>query len=199
MLSFIPLHLSAIDRQVSLMQWVELWFADLPFTWLTPFDWFNLGHTVGRFVWCPPPATAEAALEQLAAAIHKRPQSQHAVLIPRLLTSVWRKLLGKICDLIFIVPLGSDVWPQHHFEPLFVGIYFSLTHHRPWRLRGTPLLDDVADKLSGLPHNALDWGWDILRQLLRQMRSLDSLSPSMAREVLLRNGQWGISHCKTSG
>jgi hypothetical protein len=58
------------------------------------------------------------------------------------------------------------------------------------------LLDNVAGKSSGLSHDGLDWRWDILCQLLHQVRTLDSLSLSMAQEVLLHNGQWGISHAK---
>jgi hypothetical protein len=187
MLSFIPLHQSALDRQPSLTGWVHSWFSALPYSWLTPFEWFTTGRGSGQFVWCPPPAAAEVALENLATAIHIRPSSQHIVLIPRLMTACWRKLLGKLCDLIFQVPLGSDVWPHHHFEPLLVGIYFPLSRHRPWRLRDTPLLASMAVQLSSLSSDDFNWGGDILRQLLCQAWSLDSLSPSMARKLLLRN------------
>jgi hypothetical protein len=187
MLSFIPLHLSAADRHPPLAAWIQSWYSDDPYSWLQPFDWFNSGHTAGRNVWCPPPAAADVALEQLAIAIHKRPKTQHLVLIPRLLSATWRRLLEKPCDIIFTVPLGSDVWPSHHFEPLIVGIYFPLTRHRPWRLRDTALLDDVASQLSNLPRDAFNWGGDILRKLLRQTQTLDTMSPRMARELLLRN------------
>jgi hypothetical protein len=190
MLSFVPLHLSALARHPPLADWIQSWYSGDPSSWLKPFDWFNSGHQPGRYDWCPPPAAADVALEQLAIAIHKRPKTQHLVLIPRLLTANWCKLLEKLCDLIFTVPVGSHVWPSHHFEPLIVGIYFPLTRHRPWRLRGTALLDDVACQLSSLPRDAFNWGGDILRKLLSQTRTLDTvspLSPRMAREVLLRN------------
>lgn len=50
MLSFVPLHMSALDLQASLARWVHLWFLDLPCTWLQPFDWLTKGHQEDHFV-----------------------------------------------------------------------------------------------------------------------------------------------------
>jgi hypothetical protein len=119
---------------------VQSWWGSQPLTWLQPFDWFYLGHQLGSFAWAPPPAAADVCLEQVATAIHKRPHSTRLILIPRLLTAAWCKLLGKVCDLLFTVPLGSTPWSHTLFEPLIVGLYLPLSRHRPWRLRGTPLL-----------------------------------------------------------
>jgi len=184
MLSFVPLHLSALERSSELQPWVMSWWGSHPLTWLQPYDWFHSGHQLGSFAWVPPPATAAVCLEQVATAIHKRPHSTHVILIPRLLTAVWCKLLGKICDLSFTVPLGSTPWSHTLFEPLIVGIYLPLSRHRPWRLRGTSLLDDVAQHLSRVPTSDFNWGGDILREFHGKARSLDALSTSMAREVL---------------
>jgi hypothetical protein len=74
MLTYFPLHLSALDQQPTLRNWV-LSCYDLDAHWVAPFDWFNKGHQVGQHIWYPPPAAAEVALEQLAAANHKRPQT----------------------------------------------------------------------------------------------------------------------------
>jgi len=107
----------------------------------------------------PPPGVADAALEQLAAATHKRPVPTHGVLIPQLLTSHWRCLLGKICDFVFSVPVGTSCWPHTQFEPLIIGIYFPLLSCRAWRLCGPPpFLDSVARNLSGVPWDDHDWG-----------------------------------------
>ncbi|MFN9980295.1 MAG: hypothetical protein ACK53Y_10295, partial [bacterium] len=78
------------------------------------------GYHPGWQVWYPPPGAADAALAQLAAANHKRPMTPHLVLIPRLLTSRWRRLLGKTCDLVFTAPVGTYFWPVSNFEPLIV-------------------------------------------------------------------------------
>ena len=50
-------------------------------------------------MWTPPPGAADAAVEELGKAIHKRPYTFHMMIIPRLLTSKWRKQLGKTTDL----------------------------------------------------------------------------------------------------
>ncbi len=170
----VPLHLSAFDREPSLKLWVQHWFADDPII-LTPLEWFTFGHTNGSFIWSPPPTAADAALEQLAAAIHKRPYNTHLVIIPWLLTANWRRLLYKICDLVFTVLVGSNCWPTTHFEPLLVGLSFPLCLHSPWRLRGTPLLVNSLISIGG---------GDILRQLLSQTQQLGTLSESMVRKVL---------------
>ncbi len=159
MLSFIPLHLSAVAREPDLVPWVVSWLgASSPPTWLEPYDWYVGGPPSGPQIWHPPPGVADAALEQLAAAIHKRPKTTHVVLIPRLLTSHWRRLLGKICDLVFVVPVGTSCWPHTQFEPLIVGIYLPLLSFRPWQFRGTPFVDHVAQLLSSLPQTDHNWG-----------------------------------------
>jgi hypothetical protein len=187
MLSYIPIHLSAVARSSTVQAWVNSWTGHETFSLLQAYDWFNNGQQAGHWLWCPPPAAANVALEQLAAAVHKRPHTLHIVLIPRLMMASWRKLLGKICDLVFTVPLGTTMWPTDFFEPLVVGIYFPLLRYRPWQLRGTALLDNVESALSSLPRDAVYWGGDILHELFRQARTLGSMSPSVAWEMLSGN------------
>jgi hypothetical protein len=184
MLSFVPLHLSAQEREPLLQPWVNSWFPEGRGSWLTPFGWFTHGHRNGHHVWCPPPTAADTALEQLACAIHKRPFNFHVIVIPRLLTALWRKLFGKLCDLVFTMPVGCCVWPNLHHEPLLVGICLPLSCHSPWRLRDTPLLAHVARRLSDLPLNDFNWGGNILREFLCKARELESMSPCLARQVL---------------
>ena len=181
---FVPLHLNAAERQgASFRHWIHGWLGN-DCAWLEPRDWFTKGHTQKCNVWCPPPAAADAALEQLGQAIHKRPYNTHVVVIPRLMTSRWRKLLGKICDLVFTVPLGTEAWSDSQFEPLVVGIYFPLCRHNPWRLRRTPILERAERDLRDLPHTTIGWGGIVLRELFRQTRALDSMSSSMVRPLL---------------
>lgn len=94
------------------------------------------------------PDAAQAALEQLAKCNHKRPQHMYLVIVPHLLMSLWRNLLNKICDLTFTIPVGSDLWDSPQFEPLLVGLYLLLSRHKPWKLRGTPLLDREPTSLD---------------------------------------------------
>jgi hypothetical protein len=185
-MEFIPLHLSADERQgESLLCWIESWYSHAEeYTHLNPSDWFQMGHHATKCLWTPPPAAAEAALEQLAKSIHKRPHHMHLVVIPRLMTARWRKMLGKICDLIFTVPVGTLFWSNTQFEPLIVGLYLPLSRHKPWRLKGTPMLDRVEGQLRDLPTTCHEWGRDILRKLLEQSRKLDSLPESVVRPLL---------------
>jgi hypothetical protein len=60
-------------------------------------------------------------------------------MIPHLMTATWRKLLGKLCEHIFTVPLGTHLWPMDHHEPLVIGFYLPLSSHKPWGLQCTPL------------------------------------------------------------
>jgi hypothetical protein len=62
MLSFIPLCYSALERQPNLHEWVYSWWGG---KWLTPEGWFDVANQTGLYMWCPPPAVAEVALEQL--------------------------------------------------------------------------------------------------------------------------------------
>jgi len=159
MLSYIPLHRLSLERSPTLQPWISTWFqSGSAVTFLDPLGLFTTGHQAGSYVWAPPPGAAEVALEQLAAAIHKRSYNLHLVVIPRLMTASWRKLLGKICDFIFTVPIGVSFWPESNHEPLLLGLYFPLLPFSPWQLRFTNLLDGLAQQLSSLLRATLNWG-----------------------------------------
>jgi hypothetical protein len=131
-----------------------------------------------------PPAAADAALEQFGQSIHKRPHQMHLVLIPRLMTFRWRKLLGKICDLVFMVPLGTEPWGVSKYEPLIVALYLPLSRHEPWRLHRTPMLEHVKRSLHDLLPATSGWGWLVLHELLQQAQNLESMPVSMVRPLL---------------
>jgi hypothetical protein len=82
-LSFIPLHLSAIERSPTLVEWLKTWVGQ-KLEMLTPKDWFEFGHEIrgwthphsgelfsrpilvkGVLGWFPPPAAADVALEPM--------------------------------------------------------------------------------------------------------------------------------------
>jgi hypothetical protein len=92
-MEYVPLHLNALERQSQpLVEWTEDWFGSIgPFRWLSLEDWFHQGHFEERCIWFPAPATADAALEQLAKVTHKHPNHMHLIVIPRLMTFMWRK------------------------------------------------------------------------------------------------------------
>jgi hypothetical protein len=65
-------------------------------------------------LWVPPPAASDVALEELLNSRHKRDYINHVVVIPRLMTHLWRKRLHKLSDLLLEVPAGSrSFWPAY--------------------------------------------------------------------------------------
>ena len=125
MLSHIPLHLSACQRNKDLLEWVKSWLgADAAL--LTPEEWLNKGHDLaggeiskeklwwpkiesGKWVWAPPPGAADFAIEQLRLARMKRTVSTHIFVCPKLLTPWWRKHLHCAADLVvhFVSTIGK--------------------------------------------------------------------------------------------
>jgi hypothetical protein len=186
---FVPLHQSVQDRQDStiLRRWIESWLGESK--WLAPEEWFEPQSLVTPCIWTPPPAAADAALDQLGKWLHMGPTDTiHVVVIPRLMTSRWRKILGKTCDLVFTIPVGSVLWSYSLFEPLIVGICFPFIRFKPWRLRGTPLLESVERALREVPQASGGWGGSILCKLLHTTRTLDSMPEGLVQKVLHATG-----------
>jgi hypothetical protein len=169
LLEHVPLHLSARVRNAKpLEEWISSWFGRMTeVPWLCPRDWFDRGHVEKQCIWTPPLATARAALDQLATAVHKQPKHMHLVLIPRLMTANRRKLLNKICGLVFYVPVGTDIWPSSQHEPLVLGLSLPFCRYKTWKLRGMTMLDRVDRLLHNLPLSDHQWGgvgglWELL-------------------------------------
>ncbi|CAJ1960068.1 unnamed protein product [Cylindrotheca closterium] len=86
MLSYVPLHLSAVDRSPSVLDWMRnIWEERLgKLEHLGIDDWFTKGHGRGNFLWTPPPAAADVVAEQVGEARHKHPESCHIAIVPHL-------------------------------------------------------------------------------------------------------------------
>lgn len=172
MMDFVPLHRSAFERSPALFEWIESWVGleeseDLEY--LTPTDWFERGHDLtgdgyqnldgvwvpkilsGFYVWSPPPAAAEVALEELRKARHKRQESTHLFVCPRLMEPRWRSHVHKSADLFLEIPAGSgSYWPESMHEPLIIAFYFPYLNRAPWQLKNSQALLDVGWKLRQL-------------------------------------------------
>jgi hypothetical protein len=70
-MTFVPLHLSALERSPGLKPWVESWFGTEELNWISSGQWFTDGQKCDRCVWTPPPAAADVAIESLAKSEHK--------------------------------------------------------------------------------------------------------------------------------
>ena len=200
MLSFIPLHLSALQRSETMKEWIQSWLGTHS-EFLKPADWFERGHDIlggskdekgfwrpkiiaGTFVWSPPPAAADVALEELRKARIKRQVSLHVVVIPRLMKPEWFRQLYKTCDLVFDVPPGSKCWPTNMFEPVVIGIVFPFLSRPPWQLRRTPKMFQVARTLREMWQVGDLAAGDFLRKLLLDYAKLSCVPSDVVRQML---------------
>jgi hypothetical protein len=203
MMEFVPIHLGAIERHEGIKEWIESWTEVDQLEWLNPSDWFVRGHDRvaslwetnidgmklpvikrGVYVWAPAPAAAEAAVEELRRARHKRQASQHLFIVPRLMQPEWRKQLYKASDLVVTLPPGHHAWPSTMFEPLTIAFVFPFLRHRPWQLRGSIYLLDLGRQLSRLWRDNKSGEGPILRELWGVSRRLSSMPEELARKVL---------------
>jgi hypothetical protein len=214
MLSFIPFHLSAIDRSPDVEPWLRSWLGPSAEV-LTPNGWFERGHDIlggkvdskgfwrnhikpGVFIWSPPPAAAQVALEELRKARIKRQDSLHVFVVPRLMKPEWFRLLYKASDIVFDVPLGTSFWPSEMYEPLIIGIAFPYIRHPPWQLRGTPKMFYLARRMREVwATSKVDPG-HLLREFLLEFEKLRTMSPDVVRRLLYFEPKRSFSDQKQS-
>jgi len=166
MLTFCPWGKSALDRSGTLREWISNTFGS-EYEFLEPNEWYTRGHDhdggyydeknywriktrAGKFVWFPPPAAAEVAIEELRKSRLKRRESTHLLFIPRLATTLWLKQLNKACDIVLHLPNKYSFWNTPMHEPLVLGICFPFLNYRPWQLRSTPKMFAVKREMHRL-------------------------------------------------
>lgn len=206
MASFIPIHLNALERCDQLKPWLLSWLGKKA-EFLEPYDWSIRGHDIvrgsfetnvdgvkmpkvkaGYFVWYPPPCLAEIAVEELRKARHKRTNSRHLFIVPRLMQPTYFKQLLKAADLVISIPVGHPAWPDEMYEPLTLAFVFPFLSYRPWQLRGSEVLLSVGRKLLHMWKED-DWADRlILQQLWNFERTLSSMQKELACKVLRGNG-----------
>jgi hypothetical protein len=201
MLSFVPIAISALNRFPSVKEWISSWAGGESVEYLSPEDWFERGHDLlggeydqkgfwrhrvvpGTFVWAPPPAAAEVALEQLRKARIKRQDSLHIVICPRLMTPRWLRQLYKASDIVFQVPAGCPFWPETMYEPLTIGMSLPFLRSKPWQIRRTPKVLSLGRSLRRVLKEEPLVAGDLLRQFLLECRRLRTLPELMVRRVL---------------
>ena len=185
LLSYLPLHLSALDRSKNVLAWVKSWWLeDEKLTLLTPEGWFEKVFSRGNFLWVPPPAAADVVVEQLCRNFHLYSSNLHVVILPRLMTSKWRKQLLKVSDLFVEMPFNDTVWPSSNFEPLILCIVLPFADRSPWKLRSTTFVNKCARNLQTLWKEDFEVGSNSLRELLVSTRSLDTLPGDVVRRML---------------
>ena len=173
--SFIPLHQSAVERGPTLTSWIRDW-AGSDLVALNPNNWPEVHPEKGTYLWTPPPAAADAALDWMGESIHKRSSSIHIMMVPRLMTFKWRKLLMKNCDLTLTIPCGTPHWPANTLEPLILGISLPLSlrcnEQGSWRYKGSRRITDLESRLPGMWESDFSSVGNSLRKLLDDSRRL---------------------------
>ena len=71
----------------------------------------------------------ETALELLLEARLKRTYKTNIVVIPQLMTFLWRRYMGKEADLLFTIPVGMPYWGLEEYEPVIV-LFLSIVSCR---------------------------------------------------------------------
>ena len=213
MLAFVPLHLSAVERSATLKPWLLDIFdkagSEMPL-FIEEEGWFSRAHDIiggnknddgvwipeyhsGTYIWTPPPAGGQVAIEQLRRARNKRQSSTHVFVIPRLFTSIWRKQLHKAADLIVELPSIPNVWELGtHHEPLILAFIFPFLSCRPWQLKRTGAFLGLGRLLRRMWKEEDQPIRPLLCQLLKSTRRLASLSDGMVRQVLSSTGSFGF-------
>ena len=177
LLSFVPLASNALERSPQLKRWLQEVVNTINPKWLNPDDWFRPHQGSTTWLWSPPPAAADAAVERLRISRHLRPNSLHIVVVPRLMTGRWRKNLGKASDCYFTLH-SETLWPLDvQFEPLLIFICLPYLPHRPLLRERADLCARLCGNMlkSDLPEGDHVRKRDFLRQLLIQARSLSCL------------------------
>ena len=212
-LQFIPLHLSALDRQRKLKTWIQSFVIPSELReeviFLKVEDWFERAHDIvggsknfdgiwipefraATYIWTPPPAAAQIAVEQLRRARLKRESSTHVFIVPRLMAPEWRKQLFRVSDLCIELPF-DDIWDKSsQHEPLTLAIVFPFLNHSPWQLKRSQAFLAMRNVLRRL------WKEDkistrvVLHKLFSIQRGLSTLSPGVVRKMLQGPGEFGI-------
>ena len=199
-LKFCPWGISALDRYPPTKSCL-LSIVGPDTVCLKPEGWLVEGHDIfgghrdskgfwrtiskpKKFLWTPPPAAADVALEQLRITRVKRRNSAHVVAIPKLFTHLWRKQLHKTCDLVVEVPPGSEGWSESMYEPLMLGFVFPFLPHRPWILQGAPKMHQMGRNMRQLfKENKLATG-SVLSQFWNQVQRFYGMQSDMVYRLL---------------
>jgi hypothetical protein len=137
-LNYVPLNKTAFQRQAPVQEWISGAFPGEHWEGLSVEGWFTTVQTDSRLIWAPAPAIADVTVERLCEAHHIRPWCSHLFVCPTIMTVSWRKMLGKVADAMFTIPVGCLIWPSNMQKPLVVALICPLLSCRPWKVKESP-------------------------------------------------------------
>jgi hypothetical protein len=201
MKTFIPIHLSALERYPQVRAWIESW-STTSIMVLEPRDWFDVGHDIDGFrscwdkfdrpdlkegrvyLWSPPPYVADVAVSELRKARIKRQTSTHVFIVPKLCVPLWIKQVYKAADFVFEVPAGQSCWPVDMHEPLLIALVFPFLSSKPWQLRSTPKMYEMGSQLRKVFQSEKMDAGNFLRKLWLKCHRLRSMPENVVRQML---------------
>ena len=82
---------------------MEGWLVDDDWEFTDIKDWFHkvFNKPKGGWVWCPPLALGEIAVELLCEVKYMHPESRHVFLCPTLMKQQWGRMLSKVANTRF--------------------------------------------------------------------------------------------------
>ena len=203
MLSHVPLGRSALERSPKLKEWIASWAEKISgqCEFLQEEDWFMKGHDIvggskncddkwiprykhGVYIWTPAPAGANIAAQELRKARHKRTDSLHIFVCPRLLSHEWSAQISKTADLLVTIPIGTQYWNNDMHEPLRLAICFPFARVSPWQLKGCKAMVDMGRLLSQMWKEGSGTEGDLLCELCCFAWGMEDMPIHMLREVL---------------
>lgn len=209
MMNFCPWNKSALEVQPKLKTWLKSWLGPKAI-FLEPQDWFQKGHDIigyekkglyqfpiiqhGCYVWTPPPAAADVAIEELRKARIKRQKSTHLIVIPKLLASQWMKQLYKTADCITFCPPMQSFWTKSNYEHLCIAFVFPFLNFRPYQLRQTPKMFSMGRELSELFKKENMADWSVLHEFWRIHERLSTMQRDMVWKLLYYGNEVPFSY-----
>jgi hypothetical protein len=103
----VPLDKGALEQLEGLFGWLTSTFSrEKGWNVLDKIGWFDEGFKDGNHIWAPPPAIADAVLDNLCESVLIRPWNAHIFFCSALMTAKWQKRLRKVSDLVVTIPAG---------------------------------------------------------------------------------------------
>ena len=108
----------------------------------------------------------------------------HVFICPKLMITVWGRLLFKMADLVVYGPLGEIFWSSSMHKYFFLGFVYPLISHGTWRLKGTTKVMGLGRTVSFLIHESAGNAGSDMRQIRLLLKRL-AFMPGVLEQVLL--------------
>ena len=158
-------------------------------------DWFDAVFKSPNegWIWCPLPALAKLAVEQLCLVRHLYPNSSHIFVCPALMRGYWLKTLGKVADSVFSLKAGSSLWDKDMFEPLTIAFVKPLLVRPPFKVGRSASVGEWESKMSDMQWHNTGLVRHHMRKFWNSRKPGNSVSKCVPRTVLRATGNINVT------